>query len=95
MGEVDSFLASNVVAIADMDVPFRCGGSLSGGRQLSRFGCASRVSTLPLFPQESSRLRFNALLVGMVVSILYGERPFVRIDCPNKKSLRDINLLIY
>jgi len=61
LGEVDSFtesLALNVVAIADMDVPFRYGGSLSSGRQ------------------ESSRLRFNALLVGTMVFILDGERPF-------------------
>ncbi|MGG4548733.1 hypothetical protein ABER02_13125 [Rossellomorea marisflavi] len=72
-------LAWNLDSMADKDAPFRCGGSLSGGRQLSRFGCASRDSTLPLFPQESSRLRFNTLLVGMMVAILYGEKPFVRI----------------
>ncbi|KML05585.1 hypothetical protein [Rossellomorea marisflavi] len=72
-------LAWNLDSMADKDAPFRYGGSLSGGRQLSRFRCASRDSTLPLFPQESSRLRFNTLLVGMMVAILYGEKPFVRI----------------
>ncbi|UKS64725.1 hypothetical protein [Rossellomorea marisflavi] len=35
---------------------FRCGRPLSSGSQLSRFGCACRVSILPLFPRESSVL---------------------------------------
>ncbi|WP_442636824.1 hypothetical protein [Rossellomorea marisflavi] len=36
-------------------------GRFPAGSQLSRFGCASRVSTLPLFPKESAVLRSTAL----------------------------------
>jgi hypothetical protein len=45
-------------------VPFRCGRPLSSGSQLSRFGCACRVSSLPLFPKESADLRCKALCGG-------------------------------
>ncbi|MEW4307855.1 hypothetical protein [Rossellomorea marisflavi] len=43
--------------------PFRFAavGRFPAGRQLSRFGCACRVSTLPLFPRESAVLRCTAL----------------------------------
>ncbi|WP_347320964.1 hypothetical protein [Rossellomorea sp. RS05] len=42
-------------------VSFRCDRPLSSGSQLSRFGCACRVSILPLFPKESAGLRCIAL----------------------------------
>ncbi|WP_442636998.1 hypothetical protein [Rossellomorea marisflavi] len=45
-------------------VPFRYDRPLSSGSQLSRFGCACRVSTLPLFPKESAGLRYIALCGG-------------------------------
>ncbi|MGG4550415.1 hypothetical protein ABER02_21920, partial [Rossellomorea marisflavi] len=40
------------------------GGRFPAGRELSRFGCASRVSSFPLFPQESATLRCTALYGG-------------------------------
>ncbi|MCM2590861.1 hypothetical protein NDQ53_16285 [Rossellomorea marisflavi] len=61
-------------------LPFRCGRPLSSGSQLSRFGCASRVSSLPLFPKESAALRCKALVVieRMVcsTSVLIGVKKF-------------------
>ncbi|WP_142245796.1 hypothetical protein [Rossellomorea marisflavi] len=45
-------------------VPFRYDRPLSSGSQLSRFGCACRVSILPLFPKESAGLRYIALCGG-------------------------------
>ncbi|MBV6684184.1 hypothetical protein KV679_10735 [Bacillus sp. JRC01] len=55
------FPAFEVESNSSKSVPFRCGRPLSSGSQLSRFGCACRVSTLPLFPKESAVLRFTSL----------------------------------
>jgi hypothetical protein len=43
---------------------FAAVGRFPAGSQLSRFGCACRVSTLPLFPRESAVLRCTALFDG-------------------------------
>ncbi|MEW4327700.1 hypothetical protein Q0N12_13590 [Rossellomorea marisflavi] len=40
---------------------FAVAGRFPAGSQLSHFGCACRVSTLPLFPRESAVLRCTSL----------------------------------
>ncbi|WP_430508284.1 hypothetical protein [Rossellomorea marisflavi] len=46
--------------VRDRSVSLRS-AAFPAGRQLSRFGCACRLSTLPLFPKESAVLRCTAL----------------------------------